>query len=635
MATWAFTDYQTTAEIDSNSILTAFGFRYSGGYVKWNDNNLTYTLNIGDNNPDGRAVATWTDALTQSIERAHADISSVANVIFSEVADQVNGSDGADIDYWAYSNPGDNVAGYSYGVDGAGVFMDMADVFAPNSYTGDGLEYGGINHRTVIHEILHNLGLGHPHDGHAVLPGVTGAGDTGDFALNQNIYSVLSYNSVRQVDANGDETTGYPFTYGTVDRSFGVLGTLDIAFLQMLYGANDSHATEDNVYTIVGENAAGTHYKAIWDAGGIDEFRYSGALDTRIDLRAATLDTADGMLAGGIVSKAAGIHGGYNIAHGTLIENATADAGNDTLVGNTGDNLLSGGAGDDSLEGGAGADTLNGGAGGDSLFGGAGFDVVDFATSLASVQVDLFLTTAAGGDAEGDLYADVEAIIGSAFDDELRGDTQANLLQGHAGDDMIHGGHSNDTIEGGAGDDVLFGGRNNDVVTGGSGDDTIHGGKHADTLDGGSGDDLLSYAGSYNGVTVNLAKNSVNGGDAKADVIRNFEDVEGSFYADDLTGSSAHNMLSGGIGRDTLDGGAGDDLLFGGAGRDTFIFGAGVDTIDGGSDADTLLVGRSVADFDVTHLGDANWQIVEIASGEMNEMTSVEILVFSDYLIQV
>ena len=633
MATWAFTDAQTTAQIDASSILKAFGFRYSDGYLKWNTGSLTYTLNVDDNNPDGRAVAPWTDALTQSIERAHADISAVANITFTEVADQANGSDGADIDYWAYSSPGDNVAGYSYGVDGAGVFMDMADVFEPNSYTGDGLEYGGINHRTVIHEILHNLGLGHPHDGYAVLPGVTGASDTGDFALNQNIYSVLSYNSVRQVDANGEETTGYPFTYGTVDRSFGVLGTLDIAFLQVLYGANTGHATEDNVYHIVGENAAGTHYKAIWDAGGIDEFRYTGALDARIDLRAATLDIADGMLAGGIVSKAAGVHGGYNIAHGTLIENATSDAGNDILVGNAGDNLLAGGVGNDSLEGGAGSDTLLGGAGSDSLFGGSGFDVADLAASPASVQVDLFLGTGTGGDAAGDIYADVEAVVGSEFMDELRGGIEANRLIGGAGDDMIHGGRNNDTIDGGAGNDVLDGGRNNDVLTGGAGDDTIHGGRHADTLDGGSGNDVLSYAGSYDGVIINLGENSASGGDAMADVIANFEGVEGSVYADSLTGSVSDNMLAGGVGRDTLDGGAGDDLMFGGAGRDTFVFGEGADTIDGGTGDDLLIIAHSVDDFDVASLGYANWRIVEIASGEINLVTSVETLMFSDDLM--
>ena len=153
MATWDFTQSQTTTEIDANALLAAFGFRHAPGYLKWDTGALTYTLNKGDDNPDGQTTATWTDALTLSIERAHADIEAVANVSFTETANIANGTDGADIDYWAYSSPGDNVAGYSYGVSGKGVFMDMADVYAPNAYTGDGLAYGGINHRTVIHDL--------------------------------------------------------------------------------------------------------------------------------------------------------------------------------------------------------------------------------------------------------------------------------------------------------------------------------------------------------------------------------------------------------------------------------------------------------------------------------------------------
>jgi len=181
--------------------------------------------------------------------------------------------------------------------------------------------------------------------------------------LNQNLYSVLSYNSVGQVDAAGDPTTGHPYTFGTVDGSFGVLGTIDIAFIQTGYGANMAHATGDDIYHLPGANTSGTYYKAIWDAGGIDEFRYSGALDVMIDLRAATLDLADGMLAGGIVSKAEGIYGGFIIGRGAVIENETGGAGDDVLVGNDAANRLTGGAGADTLDGGVGTDTLDGGQG--------------------------------------------------------------------------------------------------------------------------------------------------------------------------------------------------------------------------------------------------------------------------------
>lgn len=54
----------------------------------------------------------------------------------------------------------------------------------------------------LMHEFGHALGLKHPHDGGAVgstavFPGVTinDSTDTGDFGLNQTIYTIMSYNN--------------------------------------------------------------------------------------------------------------------------------------------------------------------------------------------------------------------------------------------------------------------------------------------------------------------------------------------------------------------------------------------------------------------------------------------------------
>src|ERR1043165_1548346 len=56
-----------------------------------------------------------------------------------------------------------------------------------------------------------------------------------------------------------------------------------------------------------------------------------------------------GQIAGGAISKADGIFGGYTIAKGVVIENAIGGSGNDTLVGNSADNTLDGRAGDDTV----------------------------------------------------------------------------------------------------------------------------------------------------------------------------------------------------------------------------------------------------------------------------------------------
>jgi Ca2+-binding RTX toxin-like protein len=73
------------------------------------------------------------------------------------------------------------------------------------------------------------------------------------------------------------------------------------------------------------------------------------------------------------------------------VENVTAGAGNDVLVGSTGKNTLRGGAGNDTLQGDDGIDmlygddgddVLDGGAGADRLYGGLGSDVLDGGAGL-------------------------------------------------------------------------------------------------------------------------------------------------------------------------------------------------------------------------------------------------------------
>ena len=76
-------------------------------------------------------------------------------------------------------------------------------------------------------------------------------------------------------------------------------------------------------------------------------------LDARIDLTAATLDyTPTG---GGVVSflynedhlhpHAEQVKGGFTIANGVVIENATGGDGNDVLIGNSAANVLTGNIG--------------------------------------------------------------------------------------------------------------------------------------------------------------------------------------------------------------------------------------------------------------------------------------------------
>ncbi|HVI33093.1 M10 family metallopeptidase C-terminal domain-containing protein [Phenylobacterium sp.] len=247
-------------------------------------------------------------------------------------------------------------------------------------WTQAGLQQGGFYFPTLLHEFGHGHGLSHPHDTggrSSVMRGsddgsVIGGG-TAAFGLSQQVFTIMSYNDGWTLSPYGQPKSGG--VTGTDVEHFGWMGTLaplDIAVLQDKYGVNEEYATGADAYVLKDVNGPGTFYSAIWDAGGVDSITYAGARDARIDLRAATLQYEEG--GGGHVSYAHGIHGGFVIANGVTIENATSGDGNDTLNGNAATNVLNAGGGADMLSGFGGDDLITGGAGDDTLTGGAGVD---------------------------------------------------------------------------------------------------------------------------------------------------------------------------------------------------------------------------------------------------------------------
>ncbi len=225
---------------------------------------------------------------------------------------------------------------------------------------------------------------------------------------------------------------------------------------------------------------------------------------------------------------------------------------NDFLQGNSLDNNLQGGSGNDTLIGGFGNDVLIGGAGADSINGGDGFDIASYENAAGPVRVALWNPASNSGEAAGDIINfQVEVIAGSAFADNLQGNTSDNNLRGGAG---------------------------NDLVLGGFGDDTLIGGAGADDFGGGEGFDVVSYATSTAPIRIALWSPAFHTGDAAGDNIRaDIEAVDGSLLNDTLEGSASANNLRGGGGADFVAGGGGDDTLWGQAGNDTLIGGAGND----------------------------------------------------------
>ncbi len=157
------------------------------------------------------------------------------------------------------------------------------------------------------------------------------------------------------------------------------------------------------------------------------------------------------------------------------IEGLAGSAFGDDLIGDANANFLFGGGGNDTLwgQGGsdelygeAGNDWLIGGTGADKLDGGADFDTVRYSFASTGLRADLKDSWTNTGDAAGDTYFAVEALVGSDFNDLLLGDDGNNEIWGDYGDDQIWGRGGNDQLSGGNGLDTFN-------FTTGWGNDTI------------------------------------------------------------------------------------------------------------------------------------------------------------------
>lgn len=277
------------------------------------------------------------------------------------------------------------------GIDTAFGFYPWSDEEAGDSvYAASNNEIpdvGTWTFKTYIHEIGHNLGLEHGHEGDGLAGEMTPEFDGME-------YSTMTYTS----HVGQDPDPGfYTNSYGSFAQTPMIY---DIAAIQRLYGADYGTNNGDTVYTFNGltgemqidgvgqgrpeENVV---FRTIWDGGGIDTYDLSNFnTDLVLDLRQGEASDFD---VGGNQLRALldegwddfGFWGGsryevwsdYHLYNAlmfegdvrSLIENAIGGAGDDLLRGNGADNELSGGSGRDRLIGLDGDDTLDGGAGTD------------------------------------------------------------------------------------------------------------------------------------------------------------------------------------------------------------------------------------------------------------------------------
>lgn len=237
---------------------------------------------------------------------------------------------------------------------------------------------------------------------------------------------------------------------------------------------------------------------------------------------------------------------------GVAAISATGNSKAQTLNGNDAANTLMGLDGNDVLNGFGGDDTLDGGNGDDSLDGNDGIDTAAYNTATSAVTVSLAVAGAqATGGAGTDTLANIENLIGSAYNDTLTGNSGANVINGKAG---------SDTMAGGDGNDIYYVDNVGDVIT--------------ETSTGGS--DTVYSSVSYS-VSSTYVETLILTGSAAIN-------ASGNSHNNSLTGNSGANVIQGGGGNDVLNGGLGADTLSGGSGSDIFVFNSAL----GGGNVDSI-----------------------------------------------
>jgi RTX calcium-binding nonapeptide repeat (4 copies) len=350
-------------------------------------------------------------------------------------------------------------------------------------------------------------------------------------------------------------------SYSNWDGGFGV-DTLDLSLdhflnssgvtLNLATGANSLNMIVNSIENIVGTS---TGNDTLTGSAGNNTIQGLGGFDI-LDGGAGN-DTLDYSEKTGAVTLA--LNGSTAVFQKLNGVNEDTVFNFENITGGTGADVLTGDGFANVLHGGANNDTLNGGLGSDFIFGDAGQDVILFGNGLAgdidninggaerdlldmssttngAVWIDFGYNVISGPNmvtgtnlftAAGEArVVQMDSMIGTGFNDTLRGDAGSNFIDGGAGDDQLLSYSPYDTVTpysslgdvimGGAGNDLLFSGTGNDYLDGGANNDVIEVGAGTDTVVTGTGNDTVFFSPNCGTDTVT----DFTGGPGVVDVLR-------------------------------------------------------------------------------------------------------------------
>ena len=431
-------------------------------------------------------------------------------------------------------------------------------------------------------------------------------------------------------------------------------------FINQMAAGSTTITGADSADLIIGGSAD----ELLSGGGGNDIIRGGDGNDTLIgDAGADTLDGGAGVDTADYSSFATGVtvalDGSPSSTGDTIVnvENLIGSNQADKLTGNDDANVLVGGQGNDTLVGGAGADTL------------IGLDGTDYA-SYETTAEGLTISMPHGigtGDAEGDLYLNMEGIIGGQGNDRILNWSGTISLFGEDGDDILIGssGHQFDTLSptdflsGDDGNDTLIGLDGDDTIYGGDGDDLIFAGRGTNTVFGGAGSDTLHLGYLAGSVDIDMANGIATGAefgtvtftgiesivyvDAGSGTVAATEDTEifVDTYATVIDYSASGEAItidlrtasgSGGLAEGDIL--VGDISLRGTDFDDTIHLSQGDQTIDGGAGSDTVHFSAAFDSYSISDAG-GSLTVEDQVSGRdgANVLRNVERLVFTDRVV--